>query len=99
MSPERLFHILLSPQDSEKATRNADENNQHTFRVVRDASKAEVRAAVEKLFEVEVDSVRLMNVKGKTKRFGRTLGKRADWKKAIVRLKPGHDINIAGTEA
>ena len=96
MSRERLMTILLGPHVSEKSTAVADANNQIVFRVRRDASKAEVRRAVELMFEVEVEGVRILNQGGKQKRFGRTLGKRPDWKKAYVRLKAGQDIDFLG---
>ncbi|OHC83177.1 MAG: 50S ribosomal protein L23, partial [Sideroxydans sp. RIFOXYB12_FULL_59_6] len=81
---ERLLHILLAPQISEKATFVAEKNEQVIFRVASDATKPEVKAAVEKLFNVTVDSVQISNVKGKQKRFGRFMGSRKDWKKAYV---------------
>lgn len=96
MSRERLMTILLGPHVSEKSTTVADANNQIVFRVRRDASKAEVRRAVEMMFEVEVEGVQILNQGGKQKRFGRTLGKRPDWKKAYVRLKAGQDIDFLG---
>ena len=96
MSRERLMTILLGPHVSEKSTTVADANNQIVFRVRRDASKAEVRRAVEMMFEVEVEGVQILNQGGKQKRFGRTLGKRPDWKQAYVRLKAGQDIDFLG---
>jgi large subunit ribosomal protein L23 len=98
MSRERLMTILLGPHVSEKSTTVADANNQIVFRVRRDASKSEVRRAVELMFEVEVEGVQILNQGGKQKRFGRTLGKRQDWKKAYVRLKAGQDIDFLGGE-
>jgi large subunit ribosomal protein L23 len=95
MNEERLMKVLLSPLVSEKSSIVADNNGQYTFRVCTDATKLEVAKAVEKLFEVEVERVQVMNVKGKQKNFGRIKGKRSDWKKAYVRLKPGHDIDFA----
>jgi large subunit ribosomal protein L23 len=95
MSKERLLKVLLAPLVSEKSVAAADAGNQFAFRVARDASKPEIKAAVEMLFEVEVEQVRTLVVKGKTKRFGQRMGKRADWKKAYVRLKAGQDINFA----
>jgi len=94
MSKERLLKVLLAPVVSEKSVSAADTGNQFGFRVARDATKPEIKAAVEMLFEVEVEQVRTLNVKGKTKRFGQRMGKRADWKKAYVRLKAGQDINF-----
>jgi len=95
---ERLLNILLAPQISEKATFVAEKNEQVIFRVVSDATKPEVKAAVEKLFKVTVDSVNITNVKGKQKRFGRSLGRRSDWKKAYVCLAAGQEINFAASE-
>lgn len=97
-SQERLLQVLLAPQISEKATFIADKNEQVVFRVASDATKPEVRAAVEALFKVQVESVQIANVKGKAKRFGRTMGRRKDWKKAFVSLKPGQEINFAAGE-
>lgn len=96
MNEERLLKVLLAPHISEKATIAADSANQHVFKVATDASKAEVKAAVEKLFNVKVDKVQVVNVKGKSKRFGQRLGKRSDWRKAYVSLEAGQDIDFAG---
>jgi large subunit ribosomal protein L23 len=95
MNNERLMKVLLSPVVSEKSSVVADANQQYTFRVATDATKREITKAVEKLFEVQVDSVQVVNVKGKRKRFGQIQGKRSDWKKAYVRLKPGSEIDFA----
>ncbi len=94
MNHERLMQVLLAPQISEKATFIAEKNEQVVFRVVNTATKPEVKAAVEMLFKVEVESVQIANVKGKTKRFGRSMGKRKGWKKAYVSLKAGQEINF-----
>ena len=94
MNQERLMQVLLAPQISEKATFIADKNEQVVFRVVSDATKPEVKAAVELLFKVNVESVQIANVKGKTKRFGRSMGVRKGWKKAYVSLMPGQEINF-----
>ena len=94
MNQDRLMQVLLAPQISEKATFIADKNEQVVFRVATDATKPEVKAAVELLFKVEVEAVRIANVKGKTKRFGRSMGKRKGWKKAYVSLKAGQEINF-----
>ena len=94
MNEERLLKVIVAPHVSEKATLAAENNNTYVFKVVKNAEKAEVKAAVEKLFEVEVDSVRTVNVKGKTKRHGMHTGKRSDWKKAYVVLKEGQDIDF-----
>ncbi len=91
----RLLQIILAPQVSEKSTYVADKHEQVVFRVAPDATKPEVKAAVELLFKVEVNSVQIANVKGKQKRFGRFMGRRSDWKKAFVCLKPGQEINFA----
>jgi len=96
MNEERLLQVLLAPHVSEKATVAADSANQHVFRVATDATKLEVKAAVEKLFNVKVAKVQVVNVKGKSKRFGQRLGKRSDWRKAYVALEAGQDIDFAG---
>lgn len=94
MNQQRLMQVLLAPQISEKATYVADKNEQVIFRVVADATKPEVKAAVELLFKVSVESVQIANVKGKRKRFGRSMGARKNWKKAYVSLMPGQEINF-----
>jgi large subunit ribosomal protein L23 len=94
MNQQRLMQVLLAPQISEKATYVADKNEQVIFRVASDATKPEVKAAVELLFKVGVESVQIANVKGKQKRFGRFMGSRKGWKKAYVCLKPGQEINF-----
>lgn len=99
MNSEKLFQVILAPHVSEKSTRAAEKGNQIVFRVRPDAAKPDIKAAVEKMFNVEVLSVTVVNVKGKNKGFGRTPGRRQDWKKAYVKLKPGQDINFAGIEA
>ncbi len=93
-SQERLYKVLLAPQISEKATYVAEKNEQVIFKVASDATKPEIKAAVELVFKVEVDSVQVANVKGKVKRFGRTTGRRKGWKKAFVCLKAGQEINF-----
>tara|TARA_B100000614_G_scaffold249241_1_gene257986 strand:- start:201 stop:497 length:297 start_codon:yes stop_codon:yes gene_type:complete len=95
MSNSRLLKILLSPLVSEKSVKAADSGNQFAFKVARDATKPEIKAAIELLFEVNVEKVQVLNVKGKAKRFGQTNGRRASWKKAYVRLSEGQDINFA----
>lgn len=95
---ERLMQVLLAPQISEKATYIADKNEQVVFRVASDATKPEVKAAVELLFKVEVKAVQVANVKGKEKRFGKMMGRRKGWKKAYVCLMPGQEINFAAGE-
>ena len=98
MNTQRLTNIIVSPRISEKATTRADIDNQHVFSVLKDATKPEVKKAVELMFDVKVKSVRLMNVQGKLTRVGRTFGKRKDWKKAYVSLKEGFDINYGEEE-
>jgi large subunit ribosomal protein L23 len=92
---ERLMTVLLAPVISEKATFIADKHSQVIFRVAPDATKPEVKAAVELMWKVEVDTVQIAIVKGKEKRFGRFMGRRRGWKKAYVSLKPGQEINFA----
>lgn len=91
---DRLYQVLLAPIISEKATFVADKNEQVLFRVAPDATKPEVKAAVETLFKVEVESVQILVNKGKKKRAGRVMGRRSDVKKAYVSLKPGQEINF-----
>ena len=98
MKQERVLKVLLSPHVSDKAYRVGDESNHVVFKVARDATKHEIKVAVEKLFEVEVSSVRTVNVKGKNRRFGRMEGRTQAWKKAYVKLKPGHDISFGDAE-
>jgi large subunit ribosomal protein L23 len=92
---ERLLQVLLAPVISEKGTFVADKFEQVIFRVMPDATKPEIKAAVELLFKVEVESVQVSNVHGKQKRFGVHSGRRRSWKKAYVSLKPGQEINFA----
>lgn len=98
MNNERLSKILIAPVVSEKSTRVADQSRQMVFKVVPNASKPEIRKAVEKMFDVTVSGVQVLNVKGKVKRFGRTIGQRSDWKKAYVTLAEGSDIDFTGIE-
>ena len=98
VNQERLMQVLLAPVVSEKSTFVADKNEQVIFRVAQDATKPEIKAAVELLFKVQVKSVQVANVKGKEKRFGRFIGRRRHWKKAYVCLKPGQEINFAAGE-
>ncbi|MDD5329461.1 MAG: 50S ribosomal protein L23 [Sulfuricella sp.] len=98
LNQERLLQVILAPQISEKSTMVADKHEQVVFRVVIDATKPEIKAAVELLFKVEVDKVQVLTVKGKEKRFGKTIGRRKDWKKAYVALKPGQEISFAAGE-
>ena len=98
INQERLMSVLLAPQISEKATHVADKNEQVIFRVATDATKPEIKAAVELMFNVRVESVQVACVKGKVKRSGRILGRRNDWKKAYVSLAAGQEINFATSE-
>jgi len=95
---ERLMTVVLAPVVSEKSTFVADKNRQYVFRVADDATKPEIKAAVELMFKTKVDAVTVSNVKGKERRFGRTIGRRRSWKKAYVRLAAGQEINFAATE-
>jgi large subunit ribosomal protein L23 len=97
-NPERLMQIILAPQVSEKATHIADKHNQIIFRVAQDATKAEIKAAVELMWRaqsIQVETVQVANIKGKQKRFGRFMGRRSNWKKAYVGIKAGQEINFA----
>ncbi len=99
LSKDELFQVLLAPVVTEKSTRAAEQGGQVVFNVASSANRHDVKAAVEQAFEVEVDTVRILNVKGKSKRFGRSLGKRSDRKKAYIRLKEGSDIDFAEFQA
>ncbi|MFO1423960.1 MAG: 50S ribosomal protein L23 [Candidatus Competibacteraceae bacterium] len=94
MNEERLLKILLAPHVSEKSNRLGERHNQVAFKVSRDATKPEVKDAVELLFKVKVKGVTVLNVKGKRKRFGALSGQRSDWKKAYVSLDAGHEIDF-----
>jgi large subunit ribosomal protein L23 len=97
-SQDRLMQVLLKPQVSEKATFIVEKNNQIIFRVMQDATKPEIRAAVELMWKaqkIEVTGVQVSNVKGKEKRFGRFMGRRTNWKKAYVSIKSGQEINFS----
>jgi len=98
MNQERLFKVLLGPHITEKAASASGSATQIAFKVATDASKLEVKKAVEKLFEVKVDGVRVVNVKGKTRRTKTGMGKRSDWKKAYIRLAEGQDIDFSVTD-
>jgi large subunit ribosomal protein L23 len=103
MDKDRLMKVLLAPQVSEKSTFVGEKNNQYVFRVAADATKPEIKAAVELLFstkdkKIDVQSVQVLNVKGKEKRFGRFEGRRRNWKKAYVRLAQGQEINFQVAE-
>ena len=95
INQEKIFSVLLGAHISEKATRVAENHNQFVFRIDRTANKLEVKQAVETLFNVKVKAVSTTRVQGKSKRFGRSLGKRSDWKKAYVTLHEGHRIDLA----
>ena len=95
---ERLLMVLRAPHTSEKSTYLADKKKQFTFKVLIDATKKEIKQAVEHIFGVKVKQVTIMNMQGKTKRFKQSTGKRNDWKKAYVSLEDGHDIDFTVTE-
>ena len=97
-SKDYLSGVVIAPHVSEKAARISTEGNQYVFKVRRTATKPEIRAAVEFLFEVKVDTVNVVNQPGKEKRFGRSTGRRQDWKKAYVRLAEGQKIEMGGSE-
>lgn len=96
MNSERLMKVLLAPVVSEKSTQIGEKNNQVSFRVLADATKLEIKAAVELLFKVQVEAVHTLNVKGKAKRYGKTSGRRRHVRKAYVCLAPGQEINFGG---
>ena len=95
INKNQLAGVLEAPIISEKSTNAAEKNNQFVFKVQKTATKKQVKNAVELMFGVEVDSVHVLNVKGKQKRVGKSLGQRSDWKKAYVKLKPGNDIEFS----
>ncbi len=99
LDQDRLAKVLLAPIVSEKATMAAEKHNQVLFKVLRDATKPEIKAAVELMFKVEVEAVNVVNVKGKVKRFGRSIGRRDHVKKAYVSLKAGQELNFSGEAA
>ncbi|AFT67747.1 MAG: 50S ribosomal protein L23 [Cycloclasticus pugetii] len=94
MNQEFLLQLITAPVVTEKSSIAADLNNQYVFKVDSSANKADIKAAVEKLFSVDVESVKTLNVKGKVKRFGKGFGKRSDVKKAYVRIKSGQEIEF-----
>jgi large subunit ribosomal protein L23 len=98
LNQERLINVLVGPHVSEKASVIAESNNQVTFKVRVDSTKSDIKKAVELMFDVKVEGVQVANMKGKTKRFGQTQGKRKDWKKAYVTLAEGQDIDFVGAE-
>ncbi len=95
----RLMQVLVAPIVSEKATMIADKTNAVTFKVLKDATKFEIKAAVQLMFKVDVQSVAVLNIKGKTKRFGKSIGRRDNIRKAYVTLKPGQELNLGGESA
>lgn len=95
---QRLMRVILGPHVSEKGTIVAEKHRQILFRVLPDATKPEIKQAIEMLFEVKIDSVRVCNVKGKTRQFRQASGTRKNWKKAYVSLKEGYDIDFTGTK-
>jgi large subunit ribosomal protein L23 len=95
----RLMQVLVAPIVSEKATQVAENTNAVLFKVLRDASKPEIKAAVELMFKVEVQGVSVLNQKGKSKRFGKSMGRRDHVRKAYVTLKPGQELNFSGEAA
>ena len=95
---DRLMNVVLAPVVSEKSTFVADKNRQYVFRVADDATKPQIKAAVELMFKTKVEGVTVSNVKGKERRFGRTIGRKRSWKKAYVRLAEGQEINFAATQ-
>ncbi len=98
MNAERLMMVLREPHTSEKTTVMAEKFKQFTFKVLKDATKGEIKLAVEHIFNVKVKNVSVINVKGKSKRFKQTSGKRSDWKKAFVSLHADQDIDFTVTE-
>lgn len=97
MNQERMYKVLLGAHISEKATIIADETNQFAFKVARDATRPEIKEAVEKIYGVSVRGVTVLNVKGKVKKNARGVSKKPSWKKAYVRLDEGHDIDFSTT--
>jgi len=95
----RLAQVLVAPIVSEKGTLVAEKHNQVLFKVLRDASKPEIKAAVELMFKVDVESVQTVQHKGKVKRFGKSIGRRDHIKKAYVSLKAGQELNLSGEGA
>ncbi len=91
------MNLLLSPRITEKSSDLSDKHSQYVFKVIKTATKPQIKRAVELMFKVEVASVQVSNVKGKQKSFKQKLGKRSDWKKAYVKLKPGFDIDFMGS--
>ena len=99
MNQEKLMKVILAPIVTEKSNLLAEKRNQISFKVLPCATKPEIKAAVELLFGVEVDAVRTVSIKGKSKRFGKHMGKRQDWKKAYVSLTPGQELDLESAAA
>ena len=95
----RLMQVLVAPIVSEKATMIAEKSNTVTFKVLQDATKHEIKAAVQLMFKVDVKAVSVLNIKGKTKRFGKSIGRRDNIRKAYVTLQAGQELNIVGESA
>ena len=95
----RLMQVLVAPIVSEKATMIADKTNTVTFKVLQDATKFEIKAAVQLMFKEDVQAVAVLNIKGKTKRFGKSVGRRDNIRKAYVTLKAGQELNLGGESA
>ena len=96
MNPERMYQVILGPHVSEKSAMMTEGNNQYAFKVAVDASKPEIKEAVEAIFKVVVSDLQVLNVKSKTKRSARgRIRRKSDWKKAYVRLEAGHEIDFA----
>ncbi|MGD8417150.1 MAG: 50S ribosomal protein L23 [Pseudomonadales bacterium] len=98
MNPERMYTVLLEPHFSEKMAMKGEESNQYGFKVAKNATKAEIKEAVEKLFGVKVDKVTTINVKGKEKRTFRGVSRKKDWKKAYVRVAAGQELDYMVTD-
>ncbi|WP_029526560.1 50S ribosomal protein L23 [Polaromonas glacialis] len=95
----RLMQVLVAPIVSEKATMIAEKSNSVTFKVLQDATKFEIKAAVQLMFKVDVKAVAVVNIKGKTKRFGKSVGRRDNLRKAYVTLQAGQELNLGGESA
>ena len=95
----RLMQVLVAPIVSEKATMIAEKSNSVTFKVLQDATKYEIKAAVQLMFKVDVKAVAVLNIKGKSKRFGKSMGRRDNLRKAYVTLQPGQELNLGGESA
>ena len=96
---EKVFSVLLSPRVSEKTARLQEVSNQYAFEVSKDATKADIKAAVEKIFDVKVEAVNVVNVKGKAKAFRQRQGSRGSWRKAYVTLADGQSIDVINATA